>query len=283
MKLGLYGATLGAMATPDAYELAQLAEELGYESLWSGEHMALPNPPAPGQHREPNHPFFDSIVAMSFLAARTTSIRLGLGILILPQHPPVQLAKELATLDILSKGRLLVGVGVGYLEAEYRAVGVDFPTRGARADEYLEALHTLWNDDPPRFKGHFVEIDGIDAYPRPISPGGPPILVGGQSPSALRRAMKHGRGWVGGPGRSPEEVAAIVGQLRTLAESQGRDPSQFEITAMTRLAPDPDVLARYTEAGADRLVITAEGETPKEVEEIIRRYAPAGDSPVSTA
>src|SRR5207244_541707 len=111
-------------------------------------------------------------------------IKLGLGILLLPQRHPVQLAKELATLDILSNGRVLVGVGVGYLEAEYRAVGVDFHSRGARADEYLDALHTLWNDHSPQYKGRFVEIEGIDAHPRPISPGGPPILVGGQSTTA---------------------------------------------------------------------------------------------------
>ena len=222
MKLGLYGACLGAMASAESVHAAQLAERLGYESLWTGEHMALPDPQSPPSHRDPKHPFFDPIVGMTYLAAHTSSIRLGLGILILAQRHPVQLAKELTTLDILSNGRLIVGVGVGYLEAEYRAVGVDFRTRAARCNEHLEALRTMWIDEPPRYEGRFVTIDGIDAYPRPLTPGGPPVTVGGNSEAGVIRALRYGSGWFGfnldpaGARTHPAPVLAPASDSRTL-------------------------------------------------------------------
>lgn len=273
MKFGLYGACLGAMASAEAAHAAQLAERLGYESLWTGEHMALPDPQAPPSHRHPKHPFFDPIVGMTYLAAHTTSIRLGLGILILPQRHPVQLAKELATLDILSRGRLIVGVGVGYLEAEYRAVGVEFRTRAARCNEHLEALRTLWNDESPRFDGRFVAIDGVDAHPRPSTPGGPPLTVGGHSDAALRRAVRYGSGWIGF-NLDPAAAGAHIQRLRTTAEELGVDLAGFEITVGTRVALDRDVVGEFANAGVDRLIVTAEGDTIAAVEAIMERNAP---------
>ena len=275
MKFGLYGACLGAMAAPEAAQVAQLAERRGYESLWTGEHMALPAPQVPPSHRHPQHPFFDPIVGMTWLAAHTARIRLGLGILILPQRHPVQLAKELATLDILSNGRLIVGVGVGYLEAEYRAVGVDFSTRGARASEYAEALRTLWTDDPPRYEGRFVMIDGVDAYPRPLTPGGPSVTVGGHSGAALRRAVRYGSGWIGF-NLDPPAAGKHVQRLRAMAEEQGTDLDGFEISVGTHVALDRWVVEQFAEAGVHRLIITAEGDTLAQVEAIVNAHAPEG-------
>ena len=274
MKLGLYGACLGAMASVDGVHAAQLAERLGYESLWTGEHMALPDPQVPPSHRNPKHPFFDPIVGMTYLAAHTSSIRLGLGILILPQRHPVQLAKELTTLDILSRGRLIVGVGVGYLPAEFGAVGVDMRTRAARCDEYLEALRTLWTDEPPRYDGRFVNIDGVDAYPRPSTPGGPPITIGGHADAALKRAIRCGSGWIGF-NRDPAEAAALVQRLRELGADAGADLTGFEITVGSRVPVDRDVVAEFAEAGVHRLIVIAEGDTIADVEAIIERHAPA--------
>ena len=273
MKFGLYGACLGAMASADGVHAAQLAERLGYDSLWTGEHMALPNPQAPPAHRAPKHPFFDPIVGMTHLAAHTSSIHLGLSILILAQRHPVQLAKELTTLDILSNGRLIVGVGVGYLEPEFRAVGVDFKTRAARCNDYLEALRTLWNDDPPKYEGRFVTINGVDAYPRPLTPGGPPLRVGGHSDAALRRALKYGTGWIG-LNQDPSGAAALIQRLGAIAAETGATLDGFEITVGTRVPLDPDVVAQYAEAGVERLIITAEGDTIADVEAIMERNAP---------
>ena len=273
MKLGLYGACLGAMASPKAVHAAQLAERLGYESLWTGEHMALPDPQTPPSHRAPTHPFFDPIVGMTHLAAHTSSIKLGLGILILPQRHPVQLAKELTTLDILSSGRLIVGVGVGYLTAEYRAVGADFQTRATRINEYLEALHTLWNDHPPKYEGRFVTINGVDAYPRPLTPGGPPLTVGGHSDAALRRALRYGSGWFGF-NQDPAGAWALVQRLHEIAGEEGTELGAFEITVGSRVAVDRDVASEFAEAGVHRLILTAEGDTLADVEAIIERNAP---------
>jgi probable F420-dependent oxidoreductase len=273
MKLGLYGACLGAMASRDGVHAAQLAESIGYESLWTGEHMALPDPQAPPSHRDPRHPFFDPIVGMTHLAAHTSSIRLGLGILILPQRHPVQLAKELTTLDILSDGRLTVGVGVGYLAAEFDAVGVDIRTRAARCNEYLEALRTLWNDQPPRYSGRFVTIEGVDAYPRPLTPGGPPLTVGGNSDAGLRRALKYGTGWFGF-NQDLAGARALVARLHAMAAEAAVDLDGFEITVGTRVPLDPGVVAEFAEIGVHRLIVTAEGDTIADVEAIIERNAP---------
>jgi probable F420-dependent oxidoreductase len=273
MKFGLYGACLGAMASTDGVGAAQLAESLGYESLWTGEHMALPDPQVPPSHRDPRHPFFDPIVGMTYLAAHTTTIRLGLGILILAQRHPVQLAKELATLDILSNGRLIVGVGVGYLEAEFRAVGAEFRTRAARCDEHLEALRTLWNDEPPQYTGRWVTIEGVDAHPRPSTPGGPPLTVGGHSDPALRRAIRHGSGWIGF-NLDPPTARRHVQRIRTLADELGVDLEDFEITTGTRMALDRDVIEEFADAGVHRLIVTAEGDTIADVRTIIERNAP---------
>lgn len=273
LKLGLYGACLGAMASPEAVHAAQLAESLGFESLWTGEHMVIPDPQPANYHRHPKYPFFDPIVGMTHLAAKTNSIRLGLGILILPQRHPVQLAKELTTLDILSNGRLIVGVGIGYLEDEYRTVGVDFRTRVSRGNEYADALRALWTGQPPRYEGRFVTIEGVDAYPRPLTPGGPPITVGGHADAALRRAVKYGSGWIGF-NRDLNQARVLIERLRDIAAEQERDLQGFEITLGTHVPLDRDVVEQFADAGVDRLIITAEGETIADVEAIIRRNAP---------
>ena len=278
MKFGLYGACLGAMASRESVHAAQLAESLGYESLWTGEHMALPDPQAPPSHRDPKHPFFDPVVGMTYLAAHTSSIRLGLGILILAQRHPVQLAKELTTLDILSDGRLIVGVGVGYVEAEFRAVGVDFRTRAARCNEYLEALQILWNDQPPRYEGRFVTIAGVDAYPRPLTAGGPPLTVGGNSDAGIRRALKYGAGWFGF-NQDPAGARGLVGRLYAVAAEGGMDLRGFEISVGSRVPLDPDVVAEFAEIGVHRLIVTAEGDSIADVEAIIKRNAPANMLP----
>ena len=176
--------------------VAQLAEELGYDSLWAGEHVVVPSPRVEPSPMDPDDPILDPLVALAHLAGATERIRLGTGLVILPQRNPLVLAKQVASLDVVSGGRLILGLGVGYLEPELRAMGVPMAGRGARADEYLAAMRSLWEDEAPSFSGRYVEFEGVDAHPRPLqSPL--PVVIGGHSHAAHLRAARHGDGWYG--------------------------------------------------------------------------------------
>ncbi|MBA3605945.1 MAG: TIGR03619 family F420-dependent LLM class oxidoreductase, partial [Acidimicrobiia bacterium] len=197
MKLGLFSINMGPCARPEALAAtAQRAEAAGFESLWAGEHVVLPDPQVPPSPMGPQDPALDPVVALTWAAACTSRIRLATGIIILPQRNPVVLAKELASLDLLSGGRLTLGVGVGYLEPEFRAVGANYGERGAITDEYLDALGHLWYDEHPEFHGRFADFAGIDAHPRPVQQP-IPIVVGGHRPPAFRRAVSRAYGWYG--------------------------------------------------------------------------------------
>jgi probable F420-dependent oxidoreductase len=282
LRFGLYGAGLGAMASPDAVRIAQLAEQLGYESLWTGEHMVIPDPQLPPSHREPTHPFLDPIVALTYLAASTSRIRLATGILLIPQRHPVQLAKELASLDVLSKGRLIAGVGVGYVKPELEAVGVDPRTRGARANEYIAAMLELWRSKSPRFAGDFVTFGGVDAHPRPVQPGGPPLVIGGTSAAALDRTVRYGSGWFG-HALTVQQATDVIDQLRTLCGAAGRDPSELEITVTPASAAaggmstpiNGELLRAYSEVGVDRIILNAEGPDLDAIAETLEENQPA--------
>ncbi len=186
----------------------------------------------------------------------------------------MQLAKELASLDVLSGGRLIAGVGVGYIEPELRALGVDPRTRGAQATEHLAALLSLWRDEVPTFAGRFVSFDGIDAHPRPSQPGGPPIVVGGNSPAGMRRAVAFGDGWYG----YRLDVAATtsaVALIRDLAKEAGRDPTDIEITITPTAPLDDQLVDAFIDAGVDRLVVIAEGRDLDEVAAVVEANRPA--------
>jgi probable F420-dependent oxidoreductase len=146
---------------------------------------------------DPEDRIMDPVVSLAFLAAHTTRVRLGTGIIILPQRNPLVLAKQLASLDVLSGGRLTVGVGVGYLEPEFRALGIPFEHRGPMTDDYLAALRVIWSEARPAYHGRFVRFEGVQANPRPAQQPGPPIVVGGHTEAAFRRAVEQGHGWYG--------------------------------------------------------------------------------------
>src|SRR5580693_8043276 len=189
MKFGLFSINNGPCASPKtAAAVAKAAEQAGFESLWTGEHVIVPDPQVPPSPVAPEYPMLDPTVSLSFIAANTAKIRLGTGIIILPQRNPVVLAKQLASLDVLSGGRLIFGVGVGYLEPEFRAIGANFARRGDVTDEFLDAMRHLWYDERPEFHGEFAEFKGVDAYPRPTQRP-VPLVVGGHSRSAYRRAI----------------------------------------------------------------------------------------------
>ncbi|MFF9213291.1 MULTISPECIES: TIGR03619 family F420-dependent LLM class oxidoreductase [unclassified Streptomyces] len=206
MELGVYGLSAKATLGPaDTARLARRAEEWGYRSWWVGDHVVLPSPRVPASPMAPTDPILDPLVHLSYVAALTERMELGTGILILPQRNPVVLAKQVASLDVLSEGRLLLGVAPGYLEPEMAAVDVRLSERGGRTDEYLDAMRQLWNEPQPAFHGRYANFERVDAYPRPVRPDGPRIMIGGHSPAAYRRAVLKGHGWIGN-GSSPEDL-----------------------------------------------------------------------------
>src|SRR5438874_1751652 len=189
MRLGLIHINMGPMSRPDALvQAARAAEQAGFDSVWAGEHLVLPDPQVPPSPMAPQDPALDSLLALTWAAAHTATIRLATGIVILPQRNPVLLAKQVATLDVLSGGRVTLGVGAGYLEPEFRAVGANFAERGAVTDEYLDAMRALWYDERPEFRGRFASFGGVDAHPRPVQRP-IPLVVGGHSAPAYRRAV----------------------------------------------------------------------------------------------
>src|SRR5437867_180056 len=178
MKFGLFGINIGPCADPlVARRVAEEAEAAGFESVWTGEHVVLPDPQVSPSPVPPETPFLDPAVSLAYVAAHTRALRLGTGIIILPQRNPLVLAKELASLDVLSGGRLIFGLGIGYLRPEFDALGVSFDDKGARAMEYLGAMRAVWTDDKPAFDGRFVAFRGIQSLPRPVQKPHPPIVI----------------------------------------------------------------------------------------------------------
>jgi probable F420-dependent oxidoreductase len=277
--LGLFGANMGVCATAEgAIRIGALAEELGYDSLWMGEHVVAPSPRVKPSPIEPDYPILDPLVALARVAGETARVRLATGIVILPQRNPVVLAKQLASLDVLSDGRLVFGLGVGYVEPEMRAVGVPMEGRGARADEYLQAMRSLWEDEAPAFRGRYVELEGVDAHPRPAQQR-IPVVVGGHSPAAHRRAVRHGDGWYGFM-LDRSTTAEQLGSLRREAEAADRDPGELTITVSPSEPLDADVVRDYAEVGVDRLAVVPrpafwKGEQAlAELEAFVRANAP---------
>ena len=169
VKYGLFAINYGTCANPEhAVRVAQHAEAAGFESVWTGEHLVLPDPQPDSFSMPPTLPFIDTIVALTQIAAETRTINVASGIIELPLHHPVMLAKQLASIDHISHGRLIVGVGAGYVEAEFAAMGVDLAERGVRMDEHIDAMRALWTMDDPQYFGRVVQIDGVNAFPRPF-------------------------------------------------------------------------------------------------------------------
>jgi len=257
VKIGVFGINTGPCAAPaTAAKVARAAEAAGFESVWTGEHVVLPDPQAPPSPAPPRHPMLDPAVALGFLAAHTERLRLATGIIILPQRNPVVLAKELASVDVLSRGRLIFGLGAGYLRPEFEAVGASFHDRGARTDESIDAIRTLWCDAQPRFAGRTVRFAGIDAHPRPVQRPHPPIVVGGTSAAALRRAVARGNGWYGflrDPDTARADLAGLAAARGEVERPDALGALEISITPPPRL--DLDGARRYRDLGVDRLVL----------------------------
>jgi probable F420-dependent oxidoreductase len=259
MRVDLWIPTATPFATPELLAaIGREAEERGFSELWVGEHVVLfeeyassypyaddgkiPAPPGTG--------LLEPLSTLSFLAAHTSTVRLGTAMVLLPQRNPVYTAKEAATLDWLSGGRVDLGVGVGWLEEEFRAVNVPWPQRGRRTDEYLEVLRTLWTDETSQFEGEFYSLNPCQMFPKPVQ-SRLPIHIGGESDAALTRVARAGDGWHTF-NRAPEDLAAPLARLDGLLAEHGRSRAEVTVTVCPYFQPlDADTAARYAEAGAD--------------------------------
>ncbi|PYM16462.1 MAG: LLM class F420-dependent oxidoreductase [Candidatus Rokuibacteriota bacterium] len=258
MKFGLHSVNLHTCGHPDtAARLARAAEAAGFESLWVADHVVLPDPPVPGRPMAPDMRLLDPIVSLTFLAAHTSRIRLGTGVIILPQRQAVVLAKQLASLDVLSNGRLIFGLGVGWCEPEMRSTGAPFAERGRVADDYLAAMQKLWTEPRPSYKGAYVSFDGVQAMPRPVQQP-IPIVVGGRTPPAYRRAVTRGHGWYGF-GLDVDATRACVAALRDAAGKVARPaelgPLEISVTPPALDVPDRATIDAYAAAGVERLIL----------------------------
>jgi probable F420-dependent oxidoreductase len=260
MKVALFACNMGPCADPEvAVRVAKAAESAGFESLWAGEHVVLPDPQAPPSPLPPLAEMLDPTVALAFLAAETKLVRLGTGIIILPQRNPLVLAKELASLDVLSGGRLIFGIGIGYLKPEFDALGVPFEEKGARSEEYLRAMQAVWTMEQPKFAGRFVRFSGIQARPQPRQKPHPEIVFGGHTPAAFSRAARLASGWYGFALDASAARSAIAG-VKAACEKQGRSFADLEISVTPapereRLTIDRAGAERFAELGVDRLIL----------------------------
>ncbi|HEY3478173.1 MAG TPA: TIGR03619 family F420-dependent LLM class oxidoreductase [Streptomyces sp.] len=265
MKIGLFAINYGTCADPDvAVRIARHAEAAGFESVWTGEHVALPDPAPPGFSMAPTLPFLDTGVALTLVAAHTSTIRLGSGIIVLPLRSPVVLAKELASIDVVSNGRLIAGFGTGYVPQEFASAGVPMAERGARTDDYIRALRALWSMEKPRYQGRFVSLDGIQAWPHPVQRPGPPVVVGGEAPAALRRAVTMADGWYGF-NLDLAETRTLTEALREAGRCHERPPElgRLELTVTPVGNPDRAAVEQYAQLGIDRLVLLPDPEAAR--------------------
>ncbi len=267
MHFGIAFSNTGPFSEPGAAaEFGRAAEAAGFESLWTVEHVVVPSGyqstyPYDPSGRMPggeDSPIPDPLIWLAYLAGVTSSITLATGILILPQRNPVVLAKELATLDAMSGGRLELGIGVGWLEEEFDAIGVPFAGRGRRTDDYVAALRALWSQDAASHHGEFVDFTDCVLRPRPER-GSIPIHVGGHTDAAARRAGRLGDGFFPGKG-SHEELARLFEVTRQAARDAGRDPGEIEFTTGGNGAVGAralDEARQLTEMGATRIIVPA--------------------------
>lgn len=281
MKIGIIPVNVGYTSAEQLVAVAQAAEAAGFESAWTFEHVVVPAEydsryPYSGSGKmgvAPEVNFIDPLIALATLAAHTTRLRLGTGVNILPQSNPLLLAKQAASLDMVSGGRFMLGVGIGWLAEEFRAMGVPFEHRGARFDDYISAMKKVWSGELVEHHSQFLDWSGFKSYPLPVQKPFP-VIIGGSKGKAFERIARFGTGWYA-PCESTDELAPMLDALKHACSALGRDFAQIEITAMwrpelgiervhamrglgvhrlvARMIPDPrhDLLAQIARVGED--------------------------------
>lgn len=265
MRLGLHALGIGSGSERAVIEeVARAAEQHAFATLWSGEHVVMVDESASrypyaddGKIAVPAvADWIDPMVCLSFAAAATTTIGLATGVLLLPEHNPVIVAKQAASLDKLSGGRLTLGVGIGWSREEFDALSVPFERRGARTADYVAAMRTLWRDDIASHAGEFANFSAIRVNPKPFRDGRIPIVVGGNSEAALRRVAQWGDGWYGFNLHDADDVAVKLDTLARLCREAGRDRGELRLAVALR-DPQPSDAGRLAELGVDELVLVA--------------------------
>jgi probable F420-dependent oxidoreductase len=239
MRIGFGAPVAGAWATPGYLTaLAGRAEDAGYASLWSFQRLLVPE----GSGMEPvYHSVLDPMVALGYVAATTSRIRLGVAVINLPFVSPVVLAKQATTVDVLSGGRFDLGLGIGWMPEEFAAAGASTPRRGARTEEYLAVLRTLWADEVSSFDGEFYTIPAGRQDPRPVQQPGPPVLLGGMSRPAIERAGRIADGWITSSRADLSKIGEAVAAIRGAASAAGRDPDAVRIVCRGVILADAEV------------------------------------------
>jgi probable F420-dependent oxidoreductase len=277
MKFGIGFATSGKFSDPGLLaHLATTAERCGFESLWSVEHVAVPvkHLPYPGS-KDGSMPGGDDVaipdplIPLAYAAAVTKTIKLATGILILPQRHPIYTAKEVATVDVLSGGRVILGIGSGWMKEEFEALGIDFHHRGAMTDEAIEALRALWKDGAASFEGKHFKFGPLHSNPKPVARN-VPIHVGGHSTAAARRAGRYGDGFFPTV-MNPEKLKELFATVRSEAQKAGRNPDAIEFSCLTR-SLKPDDLKMLADMGVSRVVVNPPGTKPEAVTRGLEKF-----------
>ena len=268
MEFGLHLPHVGPLATREGITaFAQLAEELGFDALWVSDHVVVPRsldsrypysrdgsfPVAP------DVPLMEPLATLLFAAAVTERVKLGTTVLVIPMRNPIVTAKQLASLDVLSNGRLILGVGAGWMEEEFKMLGVPFERRGARTNEYIRLIKALWTEENPSFEGEFWQIKDVGFSPKPLQQPHPPIWTGGHSAPALRRAGRLSDGWHA-VGVSPDTLREQFQEVQRHAEEAGRDPASLTLSVRPRVRLDDpaktiELLRSYREVGVSHVVL----------------------------
>jgi probable F420-dependent oxidoreductase len=278
MKAGISFANSGPFSRPDRFaQLAREAEEFGFESLWTVEHVIIPQPhmPYPGS-KDGQMPGGDTVaipdplIPLAYAAAITSKIKLATGVVILPQHHPLYLAKQLASLDVLSHGRVILGIGSGWMKEEFESVDVDFHTRGARTDEAIQAMRALWGATPASFHGKHFHFHDVKSLPKPAQASGVPIHIGGHSGPAARRAGRYGDGFFPTIAQ-PDKLKEIFARVHDEAQKAGRNPAAIEFTAMA--APKIDAVKAAQDVGVARVVFGPPSSDPVKLRAGLERIA----------
>ncbi|MGH9035413.1 MAG: LLM class F420-dependent oxidoreductase [Acidimicrobiia bacterium] len=261
-------------------EAAGLVEERGVESLWAPEHTHIPaaratDPPLGGELPRQYSRLFDPFLVLTTAAAVTTRLRLGTGVALVANHHPITLAKQIATLDQLSGGRFLFGIGAGWNQEEIENHGVEHATRWRRALEHLAAMKAIWAGEEASFSGEWVTFDRIWSWPKPLQRPHPPVLVGTINPTAL--VVRHADGWLPLSLAHPGQLAERIAVLGARATEAGRDPDSIEITVFCLERTPPDQVAAYLEMGVSRVVLRAPVDSATRLEGFLDPYAPLLD------
>jgi probable F420-dependent oxidoreductase len=271
MKIGLVPVNVGIKSVEEMVGLAQYIESIGFESAWTFEHVMVPvDYSSKYPYSEDGkmggsstNSFIDPLIALTAIAANTSTLRLGTGVNIVAQANPMLLAKQAASLDLISNGRFMLGAGIGWLQEEFIAMGVPFERRGARFDDYIQAMRKVWSGEVVEHKSDFINWTGFQSYPLPVQKPGIPIIMGGAKGKVYERIAKYGDGWFA-PTDSAAGLAPMLEPLKAACAEHGRDFDTIELTSMWDTRDGLDGIKAFEDIGVSRVIVPlfALGEDP---------------------